>query len=612
MIDDKTIMDMVAHLPSDHYVHVYVEVKSNNYWDRNEENNVNNKNSDNSDNEDPDYEESRFEESDNELEDYEDFFEHEVDLGLDGGATILIGGYPTSNIPENEGLNSDNSHELHSLYESDDDGTSKRRYPEFNESVDMEKLKLVVGRLFKDRELLKQAIKQEARMNRVEVKFEKNDKKRVKAICKEENCPWEMWASLADFAIDPNDCMYPLAFAIVESKLKDSWSWFLDQLNDDFDIVNTHGWGFMSNKQKGLVPALEKKFPNSEHRFCVRHLYNNFKTNHKGTTLKEILWKAARSTYEQEFKQAMFEMRCRSPNVADWRTFTCRKWDLSGIPCMHAVAAILYNNENVYDHVPPCYKVETFINLYSNFITPIRGAPQWEKGDMPPVQPPVIRRAAGRPKKARRKVVDEKEKQPGKMGRKGVKMRCTLCGNIGHNKRSCRPQPKDQRNLNVKKAPVINETLVPNLSDQNNSQSQVTTRWFANGSSQIVYTSPNATPVIVNHSPTQAYAISFEAASNLFHSYASCQPSADASSQAMSTISQWAEVLSADAFLAFEAAGLDYSKAVTETGWEFQETILARGGGKAPLEVFIEFRGHEPSPEALLRHNGLLPVTASA
>ncbi|GKV51117.1 hypothetical protein SLEP1_g57791, partial [Rubroshorea leprosula] len=116
--------------------------------------------------------------------------------------TILIGGYPTSNIPENEGLNTDNSHELHSLYESDDDGTSKRRYPEFNESVDMEKLKLVVGMLFKDRELLKQAIKQEARMNRVEVKFEKNDKKRVKAICKEENCPWEMRASLADCKAD--------------------------------------------------------------------------------------------------------------------------------------------------------------------------------------------------------------------------------------------------------------------------------------------------------------------------------------------------------------------------------------------------------------------------
>ncbi|MBA0560999.1 hypothetical protein Golob_017860, partial [Gossypium lobatum] len=47
--------------------------------------------------------------------------------------------------------------------------------------------------------------------------------------------------------------------------------------------------------------------------------------------------------------------------------------------------------------------------------------------------------------------------------------------------------------------------------------------------------------------------------------------------------------------------------AVKETGHKFRETILALGGGKAPSEVFVEFRGREPSPEALLRHNGLLP-----
>ncbi|KAK3411839.1 hypothetical protein EUGRSUZ_I00594 [Eucalyptus grandis] len=73
---------------------------------------------------------------------------------------------------------------------------------------------------------------------------------------------------------------------------------------------------------------------------------------------------------------------------------------------------------------------------------------------------------------------------------------------------------------------------------------------------------------------------------------------------------KWAEVLSADAFSAFEDAGLNDSKAVKETGQRFRETILALGGGKAPLQVFIEFRGREPSPEALLRHNGLLPVAA--
>ncbi|XP_050206809.2 probable cytosolic oligopeptidase A [Mercurialis annua] len=69
---------------------------------------------------------------------------------------------------------------------------------------------------------------------------------------------------------------------------------------------------------------------------------------------------------------------------------------------------------------------------------------------------------------------------------------------------------------------------------------------------------------------------------------------------------KWAEVLSADAFSAFEDAGLDNKKAVEETGRKFRETILALGGGKAPLDVFVQFRGREPSPEPLLRHNGLL------
>ncbi|KAL1823926.1 hypothetical protein ACET3Z_010704 [Daucus carota] len=72
---------------------------------------------------------------------------------------------------------------------------------------------------------------------------------------------------------------------------------------------------------------------------------------------------------------------------------------------------------------------------------------------------------------------------------------------------------------------------------------------------------------------------------------------------------KWAEVLSADAFSAFEDAGLNDIKAMKETGQKFRETILGLGGGKAPLDVFVEFRGREPSPEPLLRHNGLLPVS---
>ncbi|KAG6383453.1 hypothetical protein SASPL_156792 [Salvia splendens] len=74
---------------------------------------------------------------------------------------------------------------------------------------------------------------------------------------------------------------------------------------------------------------------------------------------------------------------------------------------------------------------------------------------------------------------------------------------------------------------------------------------------------------------------------------------------------QWAEVLSADAFSAFEEAGLDNDQSLREMGSKFRETILALGGGKAPNEVFLEFRGREPTPDAFLRYNGLLPTIAA-
>ncbi|MEA1604775.1 oligopeptidase A [Pseudomonas spirodelae] len=64
---------------------------------------------------------------------------------------------------------------------------------------------------------------------------------------------------------------------------------------------------------------------------------------------------------------------------------------------------------------------------------------------------------------------------------------------------------------------------------------------------------------------------------------------------------KWAEVLSADAFSKFEEEGVFNS----ETGRAFREAILARGGSQAPMVLFVDFRGREPSIDALLRHLGL-------
>ncbi|HEY9725912.1 MAG TPA: M3 family metallopeptidase [Chroococcales cyanobacterium] len=69
---------------------------------------------------------------------------------------------------------------------------------------------------------------------------------------------------------------------------------------------------------------------------------------------------------------------------------------------------------------------------------------------------------------------------------------------------------------------------------------------------------------------------------------------------------KWAEVLSADAFAAFEEAGLEDEDAIASTGMRYRDTVLALGGSKPPMEVFKAFRGREPSTEPLLRHSGLV------
>jgi oligopeptidase A len=68
---------------------------------------------------------------------------------------------------------------------------------------------------------------------------------------------------------------------------------------------------------------------------------------------------------------------------------------------------------------------------------------------------------------------------------------------------------------------------------------------------------------------------------------------------------KWAEVLSADAFAAFEEVGLDNEDAITTTGKRYRDTVLALGGSLHPMEVFKAFRGREPSTAPLLRHSGL-------
>ncbi|XP_075633947.1 uncharacterized protein LOC142606495 [Castanea sativa] len=89
-------------------------------------------------------------------------------------------------------------------------------------------------------------------------------------------------------ARDANDNIFPVAFAVVEQENKESWVWFL---------------------QQGLIPAIEMLFPTCEHKYCVKHIYNNFKVDHKGLELKDALWRYVGATTIREFERRMQELK---------------------------------------------------------------------------------------------------------------------------------------------------------------------------------------------------------------------------------------------------------------------------------------------------------------
>jgi oligopeptidase A len=75
---------------------------------------------------------------------------------------------------------------------------------------------------------------------------------------------------------------------------------------------------------------------------------------------------------------------------------------------------------------------------------------------------------------------------------------------------------------------------------------------------------------------------------------------------------KWAEVLSADAYAAFEEAAQAASGSVLDqtTGMRYRKEILEVGGSRPAMESFKAFRGREPTIDALLRHNGMAPGAA--
>ena len=70
--------------------------------------------------------------------------------------------------------------------------------------------------------------------------------------------------------------------------------------------------------EQGLLPAIDTLLPEVEQRFCVRHHYNNFRKKFLGKKLKELMWRAAKSTYINAFEREMMAIKTISEEAFNY------------------------------------------------------------------------------------------------------------------------------------------------------------------------------------------------------------------------------------------------------------------------------------------------------
>ncbi|XP_040948664.1 uncharacterized protein [Gossypium hirsutum] len=117
---------------------------------------------------------------------------------------------------------------------------------------------------------------------------------------------------------------------------------------------------------------------------------------------------------------------------------SCRSWQISGILCAHACAAMYHLGLQLDDYLNECHHIKTYKKAYSFPMQPINGPHDWPKTGIELALPPIERKMPGRPKKNRRIAKDEpKRLKPDHLSRKGLLMTCTQCGQHGHNKGFC-------------------------------------------------------------------------------------------------------------------------------------------------------------------------------
>lgn len=123
-------------------------------------------------------------------------------------------------------------------------------------------------------------------------------------------------------------------------------------------------------------------------------------------------------------------------NLQD-RTCSCNAWQLSGIPCKHAITSIWNKVDQPEHYVSHYYNRETYLKAYNFLLEPLNGPQGWPVAENDYiVVPPPLKKVKNRPTTKRKPSVGEVT-QSGKLKKTGTVIKCNVCGIPGHNKRSC-------------------------------------------------------------------------------------------------------------------------------------------------------------------------------
>ena len=135
------------------------------------------------------------------------------------------------------------------------------------------------------------------------------------------------------------------------------------------------------------------------------------------------------------------------------RTCDCRLWELSGIPCVHAVAGYLHFKLNPDDGVSSWYTQAKWFDSYQFSIKPVYGSKIWRSTTNTPPLPPIVKKMPGRPRKLRIPHPSEQDDEH-HVSRFGRVMTCQNCWRKGHNKASCtNPKTYKPRNTDPPRPP---------------------------------------------------------------------------------------------------------------------------------------------------------------